>query len=220
VQITVAERVSGVYELAHLLPRRDHVTPSRALPLDGLYLFFERGELVDCSGRAVDRIVRVGTHRMNGRFRKRIRQHYGRVRSLGGNRDESIFRKHVGTALLRKAGPCDTELNDWLAGNGPSSPALEAEVSQTLRDNFTFVCVRVDDGGRRRCLERGLIALLAQHPLGSPSAGWLGHHAFADEIRSSGLWNVQHIADDPITPTDFGQLSGLVQATLAEGSGL
>ena len=84
-QITVAERVSGVYELAHLLPRRDHLTPSQSLPLDGLYLFFERSELAECSGRTVDRIVRVGTHRVNGRFRKRILQHYGRVSSLGGN---------------------------------------------------------------------------------------------------------------------------------------
>ena len=168
-QITVAERVSGVYELAHLLPRRDHVTPSQSVPLDGLYLFFERGELVECSGRAVDRIVRVGTHRVNGRFRKRILQHYGPVSSLGGNRRGSIFRKHVGAALLRKADPCDTGLNDWLAKNGPPFPTLEAEVSRTLRDNFTFVCFRVDDGDERLRLESGLIALLAQHPLGSPS---------------------------------------------------
>jgi hypothetical protein len=219
VQITVAERVSGVYELARSLPWRDHLTPSQSLPLDGLYLFFERSELAECSGRTVDRIVRVGTHRVNGRFRKRILQHYGWVSSLGGNRRGSIFRKHVGAALLRKADPYDTGLKDWLAKNGPPSPTLEAEVSRTLRDNFTFVCVRVDNGDERLRLEGGLIALLAQNPLGSPSAGWLGRHAFADEIRSSGLWNVQHIAADPITPADFGRLSRLVQATLAGGWG-
>ncbi|MBE9565640.1 MAG: hypothetical protein IMF16_02695 [Proteobacteria bacterium] len=163
--------------------------------------------------------MRVGTHRVNGRFRKRIRQHYGRVNSLGGNRRGSIFRKHVGASLLRKADPYDIRLNDWLAKSGPPCPTVETEVSRTLRGNFTFVCFRVDNGGERLRLESGLIALLAQHPLVSPSARWLGRCAVADKIQSSGLWNVQHVADDPITPTDFRRLEGLVQVTLAEGSG-
>ena len=215
-QITVAERALGVHELARLLPRRDHVTPSQSLPLDGLYLFFERGELAECRGLTVDRIVRVGTHRVNGRFRKRVLQHYGPVSPLGGNRRGSIFRKHVGAALLRKADPYDTGLKDWLAKNGPPFPTLEAEVSRTLRGNFTFVCFPVDNREERLRLEGGLIALLAQHPLRGPSTGWLGRHALAGEIRSSGLWNVQHIADDPITPADLERLSELVQVTLAE----
>ena len=29
-----------------------------------------------------------------------------------------------------------------------------------------------------------------------PSEHWLGHHAEAPEIRSSGLWNVNHVGED------------------------
>lgn len=81
------ERVRALYSLMETLPRFNHQTALEALPTDGIYLFFERGEFVSLDGRAASRIVRVGTHRVDGRFRKRIRQHYGGIRALGGNRN-------------------------------------------------------------------------------------------------------------------------------------
>lgn len=47
-------------------------------------------------------------------------------------------------------------------------------------------------------IERNCIALLSNHardPIDPPSDGWLGHHARAPQIRTSGLWNVNHITD-------------------------
>jgi hypothetical protein len=211
--------VRELYALAQSLPRCGHLSPRHSLPRDGVYLFFERGERVRLDGQSVDRIVRVGTHKVDGRFRERIRQHYGRVRTLGGDRSGSVFRKHVGGALLRRAHSEVERLAAWLHREDLRFPEVEGEVSRTLRDRFTFVCVRVDGRRERLRIEGGLIALLARHPLGGPSDGWLGHCAFAAEIRSSGLWNVQHTSDQPISVSAFGRFGRLVRATLAEGWG-
>ena len=213
------KRVGALYALIRTLPLLNYLTAPVVLPRDGVYLFFELGERVSLDGQAVNRIVRVGTHRVDGRFRNRIRQHYGRVRSLGGSRSSSVFRKHVGGAIISRADPRDSRLTAWLKDEQTRFPDLEAEVSRMLRDSFTFVCFRVDCRKERMQLERGLIALLAKHPLGSPSTDWLGRHAVAGEIRSSGLWNVEHVCDDPISEIHVDRLELLVQETLAQGWG-
>ena len=66
-------------------------------------------------------------------------------------------------------------------------------VSQVLTERFTFCCIRVDGAAERLKLESGLIALLAKHPIGSPSPDWLGRRAVYSAIRQSGLWNTQHV---------------------------
>jgi hypothetical protein len=38
-----------------------------------------------------------------------------------------------------------------------------------------------------------------REPIDPPSPHWLGHHARAPQIRSSGLWNVSHTTDTPNT---------------------
>jgi hypothetical protein len=51
----------------------------------------------------------------------------------------------------------------------------------------------------RGLVERGAIGLLslrANPAADPPSANWLGLHALASEIRTSGLWNVNHV-DEP-----------------------
>src|SRR5215213_2216752 len=97
--------ISSLYAALIQLPRRDHHTPPRELPPNGIYAFFERGETIPWPGGTTDRIVRVGTHKVDGNFPGRIRAHYGRVRSLGGNKNGSVFRKHLGGALLRQTDP-------------------------------------------------------------------------------------------------------------------
>jgi len=205
-----------VYALIGLLPRLDHQTPRRQLPRNGIYLFFEKGESASHLDTVTDRIVRVGTHRANGRFRSRIRQHYGNVHSLAGNKNASVFRKHVGGALLRSVDHHDRRLADWLTQGAPSFSEVEETVSRVLRENFTFRCFRVDERSERLSLERGLIALLAQYPLGEPSANWLGSFAASQEIRRSGLWNMQHTDAEPLTINELERLEQLVKATLAE----
>jgi hypothetical protein len=74
-------------------------------PSHGVYFFFEDGE-IRADGRT-PRVVRVGTHALTKQSRTtlwdRLRQHRGTLagqHSGGGNHRGSIFRLHVGTALL------------------------------------------------------------------------------------------------------------------------
>jgi hypothetical protein len=202
--------VRELYRLVHLLFRGGHATPPRELPLNGIYFFFERGELALCDGRTVDRIVRVGTHRGYGRFRTTIRQHYGHVGSRGSDGGVTVFRKHVAAAILRRADPHERGLGDWLTDGGEHFPELNAQVNGVLCSTFTFACLHVDEASERLRLESGLIALLAQHPLGGPSRRWLGRHAVTNEIRSSGLWNTRHLDDDPLPAADLSRIDCLV----------
>jgi len=77
------------------------------LPEDGVYCFYERGEVWGHSGEK-PRIVRVGTHRQ-GNFRSRMAEHYLLDESkMNFNemrpapKDRSIFRKNIGRALLNR----------------------------------------------------------------------------------------------------------------------
>lgn len=210
---TLRAPAAEIYRVVAALPRHDHLTPRRELPTDGVYLFFERGETVSLDGATVDRIVRVGTHNRDGNFRQRIRQHYGHVSSFGGNKNGSVFRLHLGGALLRRRDHRDPRLPGWEKHMGPSYPDVEEEVSRVLRETFTFVCFAVPDAADRLSLESGLIALLAQHPLGSPSSGWLGHYAAAERIRRSGLWNTSQVDAMSLTPVQLGRIAGLIEET-------
>ncbi len=176
-------------------PRYNYLTTGRVLPKNGIYFFFEKGEKVD---RDVERIVRVGTHNADERFRGRIRQHYGNRSSLKGNKNASVFRKHVGGALLRSDNPRDYRLKEWLKQGGNSYPEVETRVSKCLRNNFTFCCFNVEGKEKRLKFEKGIIALLARHPLGQPSADWLGRHAYDERIGYSGLWNTQQLDAEPL----------------------
>ena len=63
------------------------------IPLNGIYILFEKGE----KAHDVDRIVRVGTHTGQNQLRSRLKQHF-----INENKDRSIFRKNIGRALLNK----------------------------------------------------------------------------------------------------------------------
>jgi hypothetical protein len=66
-----------------------------------------------------------------------------------------------------------------------------------------FLWLNIDDPpgpkSDRRIIEAGAIALLSNFertPIDAPSTTWLGLHAASPAIRKSGLWNVNHVADD------------------------
>ncbi len=77
-------------------------------PKRGVYFFFEPFEERTTSGSGL-RVTRVGTHGLKAGSRstlwKRLRQHRGTLRGKyagGGNHRGSVFRLHVGTALIHK----------------------------------------------------------------------------------------------------------------------
>jgi len=89
-------------------------------PTKGVYFFFEDGELRTSSG-SKPRVVRVGTHALTASARatlwQRLNAHQGVVggRSAGGgNHRGSVFRLHVGAALLERDGESHTT---WAVGS-------------------------------------------------------------------------------------------------------
>jgi hypothetical protein len=175
-------------------------------PQRGVYFFFEPGEV---RRNGAPRVTRVGTHALTATSKAtlwgRLAQHRGRE-SGGGDHRGSIFRRHVGAALLARDGdPSNLAAATW--GRGSSAPkevrlaehVHEVEVSAYLRA-LPFLWVSVDDppgrDSHRGIIERstiGLLSLRANPAADPPSANWLGRHALASEIRTSGLWNVNHV---------------------------
>jgi hypothetical protein len=119
----------------------------------------------------------------------------------GGNHRGSIFRLHVGSALI-KSQPDETTLRaaqTWGKGSTAGSAVraeergLELRVSAVIR-SMPFLWLAVDDPpspeSERGVIESGSIALLSRlsNPFADPlSEAWLGHWADRAVIRESGL---------------------------------
>ena len=177
-------------------------------PRQGVYFFFEDGEI---RADGSPRVVRVGTHALrpgdNTTLWGRLRQHRGRIGGRnpgGGNHRASIFRRHVGAALIRRdhlpGGLAESWAADPHAGWSVAEDELERAVSQHIRA-MPFLCMAVptrpDGSSDRGLIERNAIALLSCSAGGpdKPSSGWLGSHAASSKVRDSGLWNADHVED-------------------------
>jgi hypothetical protein len=190
-------------------------------PLDAqVHAFRHRG--VD--GRPdVARVVRVGTHAVSAGSRStlwdRLRAHRGGADGSGNHRG-SIFRLHVGAALLAREG---LRLPTWSVGS--SAPrfvrAIEGEHERrvsTYIGSMTVLWVDVPDepgpASARSHIERNSIALLSRHrePLDPPTATWLGRYSPRNEIRQSGLWNLNYLDLDYEAPF-FDALEDCVERT-------
>lgn len=182
-------------------------------PTRGVYFFFLPGEHRASESRTL-RVVRVGTHGVSLGSRstlwKRLAQHRG-TRALGGNHRGSIFRLHVGAAmLLREHVSCPTWGDKSSASRDIKSKETEIEraVSEYIRSHLVLWVSVPDEpsSDSRRCyVERNAIALLSQRlkPIDPPSAAWLGRSSPDKRIVQSGLWNLQHIeasCDDAFLP--------------------
>jgi hypothetical protein len=173
-------------------------------PSRGVYFFREPGE-----GRRerpdVMRVVRVGTHALRLRSRStlwgRLRAHRGPTG--GGNHRASIFRLHVGAALLARDG---LSLSTWGGGTSASKEIRlveadhEGRVSEHIgRMSVLWLDILDDPGPKsvRSSIERNAISLLSNrlHPTDAPNATWLGRHSPDERIRRSGLWNLDHVND-------------------------
>lgn len=178
------------------------------LPIRGVYFFREPGEYRLSKPNTL-RIVRVGTHAVSANSKStlwgRLKTHLG-TRSGGGNHRGSIFRRHIGAALLARDG---MHIPTW--GIGSSAPQIlrtnltlqeaeatcEQKVSQYI-GAMTVLWVNVPDepgtSSMRAFIERNAIALLSNRlaPIDPASADWLGHHSPRDDIRRSSLWNLNH----------------------------
>lgn len=192
-------------------------------PERGVYFFFEPGEDRTESGSG-PRVVRVGTHAITAASRttlwKRLSQHRGNAGDGGGNHRGSVFRKHVGRAVMAR--DASLEFPMWGNGNTASRQArlseqpLERKVSEVIRA-MPFVVLAIPDApgadSRRAYVERNAIALLSNHgrvPLDPSSSGWLGRFCPSERVQRSGLWNSQHVEEryEPDFREQFDQLVG------------
>lgn len=173
---------------------------------DGVYFFQEPGEY-RAGEPDVLRIVRVGTHAVSQGSKatlwQRLRTHKG-TNAGGGNHRGSIFRKHVGAAMIVRD---RIDLPRWNIGSSARHAVRvreadhEKQVSAYIGAMPVFwVAVPGQSGpsNRRAFIERNAIALLSHHldPMDKASEGWLGNSCPHDEVRHSALWNVNHVGED------------------------
>ena len=169
----------------------------------GVYFFFEKGERREKSGKG-DRVVRIG--KCTSYCRRVSTQHKGPADEMVRG---SVFRRWVHNALFLKFR--ETEFADWpditeenIAG---MLEALNLDRQQRLARATSkhmwpmeLLFVPIGRESSRQYMERNAIALLSEYgvddPIDPPSRRWLGRHSRSDRIRSAGLWNSNHVADE------------------------
>lgn len=187
----------------------------RVVPPRGVYFFFEAGESRSESGEG-SRVVRVGTHGLGlgsrSTLAQRLSQHRGR-RSGGGNHRGSIFRLLVGQALMasgavsqcaswgtksdagKAAAALGSSLDEIKAGEAPVESAVSGHIG-AMRVVWVELGDEPGPSSLRGFVERHAIGLLSNRdrtPLDAASPSWLGHHSDRPLVRSSGLWNQNHV---------------------------
>lgn len=149
----------------------------------GVYIIFERGEKYG----VYDRITRVGKAEKS--LLSRLKQHFEKE-----DKDHSVFRKHVGRALLNKKG---LTLENWNK-KGVTDSGTENEVSEYLKENASFCVIPLKDKNEICIMEKTLIGILSAFNLSYLAANgkaiqsgdWLGNYSVNQKIKASGLWNV------------------------------
>lgn len=180
-------------------------------PQRGVYFFFEEGEYREDG--TTPRVVRVGTHAL-GPSRStlwgRLSQHRGTDGGStpgGGNHRGSVFRRHVGAALLTGEDWPEPLRHSWGQGSTATRVIreqeypLELEVSSRIR-RMPFLWLGVEDAptasSDRGVIEVGAINLLSnldRDMVDPATPGWLGTLSDRHSIQASGLWNVNHVGD-------------------------
>jgi hypothetical protein len=198
-----------LHQLCTTLPVHRFPFVESSIPVNGLYVLFEEGEVAHDSRR----IVRIGGHTGRDNLRHRLIEHF-----LTENKDRSIFRKHVGRSLLARINDPFLEQWDWdLTSrekrdkylpllNTKRQTEVEKEVTDYIQTTFSFVTFRVADDKVRKELEKQLIGTVSSCPDCRPTQEWLGRHHPNSRIRSSGLWNIQGLYKRPIDEAGLTQL--------------
>ena len=229
----MSDKCEWIHEQLEQLPLLRYLFNLENLPRNGIYFFYEDGEVSPHKPNQL-RIVRIGTHKENN-FRSRIAEHF----LLNENKmnfdlskspphDRSIFRKNIGRALLNRDN--DKYLDVWEKKlmsrenrekyrhlrNITKEKEVEGAVTDILRQKFMFRFLVIDDESLRMGqdgLEGKLIATVAQCGLCKPSPSWFGHSSPVAKIRDSGLWQVQHLDDEIIDESSLPLILSAVQRT-------
>lgn len=212
----MSEKCNCLHQWFNQLNKLHHPIDSNQIPLNGIYILFEKGE---CAHNT-DRIVRVGTHTGKNQLRSRLKQHF-----VNENKDRSIFRKNIGRAILNKNN--DSFLEQWnidlttrkskdkylQSFDINRKSEIEKQVSQIIQENFSVVVFEVQDRNQRLELESKLISTISHCSECSASINWLGNYSPKEKIRDSGLWLVNNLSNDQLSESDMEQLEKMIFKT-------
>lgn len=184
----------------------------QGIPLNGIYILFEEGELA----HGTNRIVRVGTHTGKDQLRSRLDQHF-----IHENKDRSIFRKNIGRALLKKDG--DPFLDQWeldltthdakikhMQGiDREKQRQVEKRVTEYIQQSFRFAVFNVVSKEERLKWESRIISTVSWCTECGPSSKWLGLYSPKEKIREGGLWIVNELYKQPLSEAELEELCRL-----------
>lgn len=179
------------------------------IPLNGIYVLFEKGE----EGHQGERIVRIGSHTGDDNLPSRLKEHF-----INENKDRSIFRKNIGRALLNRDG--DPFLTQWnydltsRTGREKYGPLIdrgrqqdiEQQVTRYICQNLSFCVFPVKEKALRLNMEAMAIATISKCNDCRASEQWLGRFSPLPKISKSGLWQVQHLEGRLWNTKDLAEL--------------
>lgn len=142
--------------------------------------------------------------------------------------DRSIFRMNVGRALLNKNN--DSYLKIWNIDflprnnrvkfrnqrNIEKEKLMEKEITEILKSRFCFRPIIVENEDERigsKGIESKLIGTVSKCSECKPSENWLGCYSPIEQIKTSGLWLVQHLNANEITDCEMKIIAKLVYKT-------
>lgn len=187
------------------------------IPLNGIYVLFERKE----TAHGTNRIVRIGTHTGEDQLPSRLMQHF-----VKENKDRSIFRKNIGRAILNKEKDAflekweldltSKESKDRVSNNidFEKQEEVERRVTRYIQDNFTFVVFEVGDKKERLRLESKIISTISLCQECRPSRNWLGSYSPKEKIRESGMWLVNELNKEPLSDVDMKELKQMLKVMI------
>lgn len=188
--------ISGreIHRLVQALPKYNYLTIDEIPFEEGVYFIIDKNEIFD----EYPRIVRVGTHKGDGRLKKRLKQHF-----MTEDKNGSILRKYIGGALLSQKK--DEYLETWKYNsrdhevykkckshiNINKERAIEAEVSKYLRECTSFCCINIKKCDERLKFKENVLRSLYEDESFKPTDDWLGKSSPMLHIGVYGLWNEQ-----------------------------
>ena len=211
----MSKECDTIHKLFNGMKRLHFPFDENEIPLNGIYILFEKGE----KAHGVDRIVRVGTHTGDNQLRSRLWQHF-----INENKDRSIFRKNIGRALLSKEK--DQFLQQWEVDlttkkakednkgkiNFKKKKEVEQKVTKYMQDNFSFVVFEVPEKENRLKIESKIISTISLCDECHPSKEWLGLFSPKEKIKKSGLWLVNELYKEPLDGEELNKLKKLLGA--------
>lgn len=207
----MSELCEKLHRHVQSLSRYQFSFEEQAIPLNGIFLMFEKGE----RAHQGDRIVLVGSHTGADQLRSRLMQHF-----LKENKDRSILRKNIGRSLLNRSN--DKYLKIWdldlISAEGKRmykdlvvtdyQQQVEKQVTQYMQRHFSFSVIEIPEKKERHELKSKIISTVSICKGCQSSTNWLGLSSPIDKIRESGLWQVNELYKTALSVGDLDRLVG------------